>query len=144
MGKLATRLVVCGISMLFALTGSAAAQEKRITASDASVKLPGSGATQTMAVANFENPGMYDVYLTKASTDVAGKVELRDASKSGDAALKPLEFIVVPAHEWTYMDPKGPHFLLMDLKRPLKEGETITLTVTTEAGASLEVPAVVK
>lgn len=120
------------------------AQEKRIKAADAWVKLPAPGESQTMAFANVENPTMYDVYIQAASADVAGKVELRDASLAGDAATKPLMFITVPPHDWAYMGPKGAHLLLMDLKRPLKEGETITVRLTTETGESLEVPAVVK
>ena len=71
-------------------------------------------------------------------------MELRDASLGGGAALKALEFITVPAHEWAYMDPKGSHLLLMDLKRPIKEGDTVTLTLTTEIGDTLRVSAIVK
>jgi len=119
-------------------------QEKRIKAADAWVKLPAPGESQTPAFANVENPTMYDIYIQAASADVAGKVELRDASLAGDAATKPLMFITVPPHDWAYMGPKGAHLLLMDLKRPLKEGETITLSLTTETGESLPVPAVVK
>jgi copper(I)-binding protein len=119
-------------------------QEKRIAPADAWVRLPASGETQTIAVVSFENSTMYDVYLTSAAADIAGRVELRDASRTGDAALKPLEFITVPAHDWAYMDPKGAHLLLLDLKRPLKEGDTVVLTVKTETGTTVEVPAVVK
>jgi len=119
-------------------------QQNQLSASDAWVKLPAPGETQAMAFANFENPTMYDIYLKSATADVAGKVELRDASLGGDAALKPVEFITVPPQNWAYLGPKGPHFLLMDLKRPLKEGDTVTLTVTTEIGATLQVRATVK
>jgi periplasmic copper chaperone A len=121
-----------------------AGQEKRITASNAWVKLPAPGETRTTAFANFENATMYDVYLKSAAADVAAKVELRDASLGGEAALKAVEFFTVPAHQWAYMAPKGAHLLLLDLKRELKEGDIITLTVTTEIGDSLQVQAVVK
>jgi periplasmic copper chaperone A len=121
-----------------------AGQEQRITASNAWVKLPASGETRTMAFANFENATMYDVYLKSAAADVAEKVELRDAGLSGEAALKAVDFVTVPAHAWAYMGPKGNHLLLLDLKRELKEGDIVTLTVTTEIGDSLQVQAVVK
>lgn len=121
-----------------------ARQEKQLTATDGWVKLPGPGETQAMAFANFENPTMYVIYLKSAAADVAGKAELRDAALSGDAALKPLDFVTVPAGDWAYMGPKGVHILLMDLKRALKEGDMVTLTVTTEIGVTLQVPAVVK
>jgi copper(I)-binding protein len=146
MRRLGTPIILRGAVMLATLLAgyTVAGQEKRITASSAWVKLPASGETQAMAFANFENSTMYDVYLKSAAADVAGKVELRDASRSGDAASKALEFVTVPAGDWAYMGPKGPHLLLMDLKRPLKEGDTVVLTVTTEIGDSLQVPATVK
>ena len=127
-----------------AVTQSALAQEKRITASDGWVKLPAAGETQAMAFASFQNTTMYDVYLKSASADVAGKAELRDASLSGDAARKPVEFVTVPPQDGAYMSPKGNYIALLDLKRPLKEGDKVTLTVTTEQGESLQVSAVVK
>jgi periplasmic copper chaperone A len=132
------------LAVLLVAGRGAAGQERRITPANAWVRLPAPGETQTIAVVSFENSTMYDVYLTSATADAAGKVELRDASRSGDAALKPLEFIAVPAHDWAYMDPKGAHLLLMDLKRPLKEGDTVVLSVKTETGTTVEVPAVVK
>lgn len=147
MRRHATPVVVRGAVLALAtlVAGyTVAGQEQRITASGAWVKLPAPGDTQTQAFANFENATMYDVYLKSASADVAGKVELRDASKGGGAALKELEFLTVPAHDWAYMEPKGAHLLLMDLKRPLKEGETVTLTITTEIGQSMPVSAIVK
>ncbi len=121
-----------------------AGQERRVTASNAWVKLPAGGETRAMAFANFENTTMYDVYLKSAVADVAEKVELRDASLAGEAASKAVEFVTVPPHDWAYMGPKGNHLLLLDLKRELKEGEIVTLTVTTEIGDSLQVQAVVK
>jgi copper(I)-binding protein len=138
------RTTMLVVALLLTAGRTAAGQEKRIAPGDAWVRLPAAGETQTVAVVSFENSTMYDVYLTSATADVAGKVELRDAGRAGDAAVKPLEFITVPAHEWAYMDPKGAHLLLMDLKRPLKEGDTVVLTVKTETGTTVEVAAVVK
>jgi len=145
MRRLVTPVVVRAVVLAALVDGyTVAGQEKRIAASDAWVKLPASGETQAMAFANFENSTMYAVYLKSATADVAGKVELRDASLSGDAALKALEFVTVPAQDWAYMGPKGAHLLLMELKRPLKEGDTVTLILTTEIGDSLQVTAIVK
>jgi periplasmic copper chaperone A len=119
-------------------------QDKPLSASAAWVKLPAPGETQAMAFANIENPGMYAVYIKSASADAAGRTELRDASLSGDAALKPLEFVTVPAYDWAYMGPKGVHVLLLDLKRPVSEGDTIKLTLALDNGTTLEVTATVK
>ena len=116
------------------------AQDKPITATDAWVKLPEPGAKATDAFATVNNPGMYAIYLVSGTTDIAGKVEFRDASK-GNA---PQEDVTVIAYESTYMDPKGIHMYLSDLKRDLKEGETVYITLKTELGIPIEVEAKVK
>ena len=87
---------------------------------------------------------MYDIYITAATTDVAGKVELRDAGQSGEARLKPLEFITVPAYGSAYMSSNGVHLALLDLKRPLNAGDAVTLILKTDGGATLPVTAAVK
>lgn len=106
--------------------------------------MPRDGETETAAFVNIENPTMYDVYITAATTDAAGRVELRDDSRGGDAGRTPLKFVTVPAHDWAYMDAKGIHLQLLDLKRPLKDGDTVVLTLTGDGGVSLRVSCVVK
>ena len=116
------------------------AQDKPITATDAWVKLPEPGAKSTTAYATINNPGMYAIYLVSGTTDVAGKVEFRDAGK--DNAVQ--EDVTVIAYESTYMNPKGVHMYLSDLKKELKEGDTVNLTLKTELGIPVEVEAKVK
>lgn len=120
--------------------GAAFAQDKPITATDAWVKLPEPGAKTTTAYATINNPGMYAIYLVSGATDVAGKVEFRDASKN-DAVQ---EDVTVIAYESTYMNPKGVHMYLSDLKKELKEGDTVYLTLKTELGIPVEVEAKVR
>ena len=132
------------LSVVVVVSAVLTSQDKGVKASNGWVKLPAAGETQAMAFANFQNMTMYDVYLKSASADVAGKAELRDGSLSGDAARKPVEFATVPPQDWLYMSAKGSYIALLDLKGALKEGDKVTLTVTTEQGESLQVPAIVK
>ncbi|MGE0451120.1 MAG: copper chaperone PCu(A)C [Vicinamibacterales bacterium] len=134
------RATVSAIGVGLLIATGAWAQDKPVTASNGWVKLPEAGATSTVAFATVENPGMYAIYLVSGTTDVAGKVEFRDASKE-DAVQ---EDVTVDAYGTTYMDPKGVHIVLSELKRPLKEGETVNLTLKTELGLPVEVAAVVK
>ena len=113
-----------------------AGQDKRVSASDGWVKLPAAGETEAMAFVTIENPGMYEVNVTLATADAAGKVELRDGGKAVD-------FINVPAYGRTDMSPAGPHLLLRDLKRALKDGDTVTLTLSTDVDVTLKITAVV-
>lgn len=133
MGVLAAVCVLLG-------HGMAGAQDKPVTASDAWVKLPEAGAKSTVAFATVNNPGMYAIYLVSGSTDVAGKVEFRDTGK-GDAVQ---EDVTVPAYGDAYLTDKGVHLYLSDLKKELKEGDKVYLTLKTELGIPVEVEATVK
>jgi copper(I)-binding protein len=129
---------VVGLVALLSIVGVQAGQQAP-KASSGSVKLPAAGATSTEAYVVVENPGMYAIYLLTASSDVAGSVEIRQTGK--DAAL---EEVTVPAYGSIDMDAKGVHLLLKDLKKPLAEGDKVSLTVVTELGIKLQVDAVVK
>jgi len=135
--------IVAALSLTLLSLGTAA-QGKRVAASEGWVKLPSAGQTQAMAFVAIENPTMYGIYVTSASSDAAGKVELRDGSQGGDARLKPVEFISVPAYESLDMAPNGPHLMLLDLKRALKKGDKVSLALTTDNAGTLEVSAVVR
>jgi len=120
-------------------TATAVVQQKQTAISSGWVKLPAAGATETPAYLVIDNPTQYDVFLQKASTDAAGAVEFRAAGKP-----EPLTFVTVPAYESLEMDEKGTYLVLRDLKKPLTEGATVPISVTTGPGAPLTVQATVK
>ena len=120
--------------------GTVQAQDKPITTADAWVKLPEAGAKSTEVFLTVNNPGMYAIYLVSGTSDVAGKIEFRDASK-GNAVQ---EDVTVPAYDAAYLNPKGAHIYLSDLKKELKEGDTVHMTLKTELGLPIEVDATVK
>src|SRR5262245_4869927 len=135
-------LAACAVIAAPVARASAPAQ-KPVTASKAWVKAPASGETGAMAFVTVENPGMYDIYLTSASTDAAGAVQLR-APGAGGGPAAPIKEAVVPAYDSLEMKPTGTHLWLTDLKRPLKAGDTITITVMTDGGVALQVQAEVR
>ncbi len=116
------------LSLLFA--------QPSITASDAWVGEAAAGGT-AVAGLTLTNPTMYDIYVVAATSDAAGKVELRE----GDKAVK---HITVPSFGFVELKAAGPHMVLMDLKRALKAGENVTLTVETDGGVTVVTTAVVK
>ena len=91
-----------------------------------------------MAYVAVENPTLYAFSLTKASSDAAGSVELRQTAK--DVVL---DFVTVPAYGSLDMDAEGVHLLLKNLKKPLAAGDKVSLTVVTEIGV-MSVEATVK
>lgn len=131
-----------GVVVFLLVSGAVAhvtAQEKQPAVSSGWVKTPTAGATSTEAYATVENPTMYAFYLLSATSDVAGTVELRQAGKDA-----PLEEVTVPAYGTLDMDPKGYYLVLKDLKKPLAEGDKVSVTVVTELGVKLSVQATVK
>jgi len=121
-----------------------AGPQKSVEASSGWVKTPAAGETAATAFVAVDNPTQYDVYLMSAATDVAGKVEFRDKSESTDPQGQVRKTINVPAFGSLAMDPKGVYLLLTDLKRPLKDGDMISLTLTTDGGAMLQVSVAVR
>jgi periplasmic copper chaperone A len=118
-------------------SAAAAGQDKGVKASNGWVKAPAPGATQAVAFVTIENPGMYEVNVTSASADAAGKVELRDGGQS-------VTFINVPAYGRLDMSASGAHLLLLDMKRPIQEGDAVTLTLSTDSDITLTVAARVR
>jgi copper(I)-binding protein len=115
---------------------SLAFAQPTITAAEAWVSETAAGGT-AVAGLTINNPTAYDIYVDAVTSDAAEKSELRD----GDKAVK---VITVPSFGFVELTAAGPHVVLMDLKRALKAGENITLTLTTDGGATVVTTAVVK
>jgi len=95
-----------------------------------------SGATASIYL-TVNNPTMYDIYVMSATSDAAGKVEL----VSGD---KPVDNLTVAAYGSLELKAGAMFLRLSDLKRELKAGESIDVTLTTDGGAAIAATAVVK
>jgi copper(I)-binding protein len=129
--------------LLLAVAAVVTAAQRTVTASAGWVKAPVAGSTEAAAFVTVENGTMYEVYLVGAESDVAGIVELRQASKSGGAPIVTKE-VGVPAFDRLDMAPDGVYIHLGELKRPLKAGETVSLAILVDNGPPLTVAAVVK
>jgi periplasmic copper chaperone A len=84
-------------------------------------------------------PGAADALVSAHST-VAGVVELHTHVHDGGVMrMRRVEEIAVPAAGKVTLKPGGLHIMLMDLKQPLKEGETIDLTLTFRRAGEVQV-----
>lgn len=94
--------------------------------------LAGSGASA--AYVSIENRGSGDDRLLSVSTDVAGRVTLHaSTSEGGIARMRPLpKGLTIPSGETVTLTPGGNHVMLDQVKRPLKPGEQIPLTLSFE------------
>lgn len=129
--------------VLAAAVATAGAVQQAPSAVSAWVAAPAAGATSAVAYVVVNNPTMYDIYITAASTDAAGSVELRAPAAGGGEPAVVKEF-AVPAYGSTAAEAAAPHLRLVDVKRPLKAGDTVALTLQTDGGVTLKVAATVK
>ncbi len=99
------------------------------------------GAFMTIA-----NTGTAADRLTGGSTPVAGRVEIHTMTMEGDVMrMRQLEDgLVVPAGGEVTLKPGSFHVMLMDLKQPLKAGDTVPLTLTFAGAGTIETELVVK
>lgn len=128
-----------GLSALLASVPALSAQSGGPTASDAWVAAPAAGATTADAFAVVENPTMYEVFVVSVSTDAAASAEIIDGD--GSRSMKELP---VPAYGRAELKPGAVRIRLKDLKTPLKTGDSVALTLTTDGGATVKVTAPVK
>ncbi|MEP1214513.1 MAG: copper chaperone PCu(A)C [Marinobacter sp.] len=87
------------------------------------------------------NHGDSDITFTSATTPRAQNVSLHESTmKDGTMSMRPLkDGLTIPAGETVELKPHGYHLMLEKLKGPLKEGESIPLTLTFEGAADMNV-----
>jgi hypothetical protein len=83
--------------------------------------------------------------LLSASSDVAATVEVHESyQESGMMMMRPVPKLGVPAGGKHEMKPGGYHLMLLNLKRQLKAGQVVNLTLVFEKAGRLAVKAKVK
>jgi periplasmic copper chaperone A len=143
---LPVRLAAAAATAILSLIGTipVGAAQKAPSASEGWVKLSPADAAIATAFAVVDNPTMYDVYLVSASSDVAAEVMFGDASPAAAATQATPKEVTAPAYGRVELKPDGVHLVLKGLKRALKAGETVSITLVTDGGVSIPVAAIVK
>jgi copper(I)-binding protein len=85
----------------------------------------GAGANSEIYL-TIENDAFHPVYMLGASSPVADRVELH---RMTGEAMAPVKQIEIPLDDRLDMQRSGYHFMLIGLKRPLRAGETVPLTL---------------
>lgn len=116
-----------------------------IAVTGAWVREPVPGRPSTAAYAVVENRGSSDVQIVGAGADVAGVAEIHEMTRSGDMMrMAPVTGVTVPANGKVELKPGGLHVMLFELKKPLKDGDTVTVTFKTSSGATVHATAPVR
>lgn len=95
-------------------------------------------AKVTAAYMTIETTGAAD-RLVAAASPVAGTVELHaHLHEGGVMKMRQVEAIELAPGKPAVLETGGYHIMMLDLKQPLKAGETIPLTLTFEKAGKLE------
>jgi copper(I)-binding protein len=71
--------------------------------------------------------------LVSVASPAAGVVEIHQMAMDGDVmTMRPVNGLELPAGKTVELKPGGYHVMLMDLKRPLKAGDVVSVTLVVE------------
>ncbi|MGF6226774.1 copper(I)-binding protein [Inquilinus ginsengisoli] len=91
--------------------------------------------------AEIRNDGSEPDRLVSVTAEVASRVEIHEMGvKDGIMTMRPVEGgVPVPANGSAALAPGGYHLMLLELKRPLKAGESFAGTMTFEKAGTIPV-----
>jgi periplasmic copper chaperone A len=123
---------------------AAAAQSSTVHARDAWVREAPAGRTVSAAFLVLENTGA-ERALVRGSTESAESLELHEMRRDGAMmSMAPVKSIVIPAKGRVELKPGGLHLMLFGVKRPLLDGDSVSLRLQLDDGSTLTVPARVR
>jgi copper(I)-binding protein len=103
------------------------------------------GATSGGVFFSVENTGTEADTLSGVSTPIAGAAEVHATIMDGNVArMREVPRLDIPAHSKVSLAPGGYHVMLSDLKRPLKVGDRVPMTLTFAKAGKVDVEVVVE
>lgn len=104
--------------------------------SDSQVRAMPPGQPNTAAFLTLKNTGQNTVVLTSVRTDVAQQAQYHNhvKSESGVMSMQQVSRIAIKAGQGFVFKSGAHHIMLMGLKRQLKPGENVDITLEDEQG----------
>jgi copper(I)-binding protein len=98
------------------------------------------GAKVAAGYMELRNNGRQPDRLVSASTALAQRVEIHITLRDGEVMkMRQVPALEIPARERYELRPGGSHLMLVDLVRPLKQGERFSMRLVFERAGELEV-----
>ncbi len=124
---------------LLILVGVALSQPK-IIVKEAWVREVPPVSTMSAAFMKILNTGNEEDYLIGVKADVSDKAELHTTvMEDGMMKMRRLKEVQVPAGGEVEFKPMGKHIMLIGLKRPLREGQRVKITLLFKKSGSVSV-----
>ncbi|RXH42596.1 copper chaperone PCu(A)C [Bradyrhizobium zhanjiangense] len=133
------------LSIALALIAGAQVNAQTSSASSVVVERPWAratpgGAKTGAAYLTLINNGEAPDQLLGATTPVADKVQFHSTTEeNGMSRMREMPVVDLVPHAKTTFDPGGMHIMLVDLKQPLKEGQTFSLSLTFAKAGKVDV-----
>lgn len=120
------------IALAFALAAATAPALGQVKVSDAWVRATVPHQSATGAYMKLESA--QDARVVSVSTPVAGVAELHEMKMENEIMkMRRVPAVVLPAGKGVELRPGGYHVMMMNLKRQMKEGETVPITLVVES-----------
>lgn len=148
--RIISALVALAASVVFVTAGAGSAAAHEYTAKSVKVAHPWARATPPGAkvgAAYLEIAAAKQGAdtLIGARAEVAGRVEIHTHKhEDGIMKMQQIERLPVAAGQSVVLKPSGDHIMLMDLKKPLVEGDLLPITLVFEKAGEITVEATVE
>jgi periplasmic copper chaperone A len=121
-----------------------AAGQSGIMLRDGWVRESSAARTITSGYVTIENRAARDVALVGVAVEGARRAELHTVLENGDAVMRRVESVRIPAQSSVELAPGGTHIMLFDVNPPLAAGESAIMTLTFDSKQQATVDAVVR
>ena len=113
--------------------------------SDAYVRVPVPGQSNSAAYMQMRNTGAQDIVLVAVETSLSNRAELHSHRREdGVMRMRHEEKLVIPAGQTVVLEPGGLHIMLFDLARTIRTGDRVSLQLVDAQDRRLTVDAAVK
>jgi len=141
-----TRIVAAAaLALLFSLPAASQTAADTISVVDPYVRAPAPNAPAAGAFMVLKNSGAVARRLVKAESPAARAVELHDhIDEGGVKKMRPVAAIAIAARGEAVLKPGSLHVMLIDMKKPLAEGDSVPITLGFDDGSSKRIDAPVR
>lgn len=117
------------------IAGIAQAAPATLTIRDGYVREMPPGQTVSAAFMTLQNDSSQPIAIVAASSTAADTTELHNHRHTGDGMrMEKVVRLEIPAGRRQALAPGGYHLMLMGLKRPLRAGDSVQITLIDEMG----------
>ncbi|MBE9535717.1 MAG: copper chaperone PCu(A)C [Proteobacteria bacterium] len=119
--------------------------KKEIELSDFYVRAVPPGAENTALFITLTNPNKTDVVLSKVSSPVCRAAEIHLMQhKAGVMSMEHVPELAIKGGDTLKLSPDGYHIMLIGLKKTLKDGDSVPVTLSFKDGNKVKINATVR